>query len=177
MARRPTSGLLAVDFFTSGYRISGHVSTRAKSVADMLNERLTSYLALENVYISRISSPGDIIATYAQAQLRKDSLLFAIVPSRESLSRMTRSVSYFGRHRLPVWLALPMFEIEGDLQVTGVTSFDLDAYLAKKTGEYLSVVNGIARPAYWPEVSFSGEAFLINQNCIDLVCLGEDSDK
>ena len=63
MARRPTSGLLAVDFFTSGYRISGHVSTRAKSVADMLNERLTSYLALENVYISRISSPGDIIAT------------------------------------------------------------------------------------------------------------------
>ena len=91
MARRTAAGLLPVDFFTRGYRISGHVSTRFDSVGDMLNDRLTSYLEIEDVYISRISSPGNIVATYAHAQLRKSNLLFAIVPGRESLSRATRS--------------------------------------------------------------------------------------
>jgi hypothetical protein len=174
MAKRSVSGLIAVDFFTPGYRVSGHLSTRAKSVADMLNDRLTSFLDLEEVYISRINNPGEIVTTYARAQLRKDNLIFAIVPVRESLSRMTRSVSYFGRQRHPIWIGMPSFEIEGDLQATGVTSFDPEAYLAKSTGEYLSVVNGLARATIWPQVTYGGEAFLINRDLIDLFCLGEE---
>ena len=173
MAKRSVSGLLAVDFFTPGYRVSGHVSTRAHSVADLLNDRLKSYLELEEVYISRVNNPAEIVATHGHAQLLKDSLLFAIVPGRESLSRMTRSVSYFGRQRLPVWLALPTFEIVGELQVTGVTSFDLEAYLAKSIGDYVPVVNGIARATNWPDVRFEGEAFLVNERRIDLFCMGE----
>jgi hypothetical protein len=173
MTRRSVSGLIPIDFFTAGYRVSAHLATRAKSVADMLNDKLTSFLDLENVYISRINNPGDIVAAYGQAQLRKDNLAFAIVPVRESLSRMTRSVSYFGRQRHPVWLAMPSFEIEGDLQATGVTSFDPESYLAKSTGEYLSVVKGVARATIWPEVTYSGEAFLVNRDLIDLFCIGD----
>jgi hypothetical protein len=177
MVKRSVSGLLAIDFFTPGYRVSGHVSTRAQSVADMLNDRLKSYVELEDVYISRVNNPAEIVAAYGHAQLLKDNLLFAIVPGRESLSRMTRSVSYFGRQRLPVWLALPTFEVEGDLQVTGVTSFDMEAFLAKSTGDYLSVANGVARATSWPEVSFEGEAFLVNKTRIDLFCMGEKPDQ
>lgn len=173
MARRSITGKLAVDFFTPGYRVSGHVSTRVKSVADMLNDRLRSYMELEDVYISRISDPGDIIAAYAEAHLRKDNLLFAIVPSRESLSKATRATSYFGRQRLPVWLALPTFDIEGDLQTTGA-SFDLDAFFATSTGDYLSIVDGVAHSTIHPDIDFSGEAFLVNKQAIDLFCLGEE---
>jgi hypothetical protein len=173
MARRTTAGLLPVDFFTRGYRISGHVSTRLHSVGDMLNDRLTSYMEIENVYIARISSPGDIIATYAQAQLRKSNLLFAIVPGKESLSRATRSVSYYGKQRLPIWIALPTVEITGELQVAAV-SFDLETYLAKSTGDYLAVLDATARAALYPDVTFSGEAFLVNKHCIDLFCLGDN---
>jgi hypothetical protein len=173
MARRTIAGLLPVDFFTRGYRISGHVSTRTQSVGDMLNDRLTSYLEIENVYIARISSPGDIIATYSQAQLRKDNLLFAIVPGKESLSRATRSVSYFGKQRLPVWISLPTVEIEGELQVAAI-KFDLEMFLTQSTGDYLAVLDATARAALYPDVTFGGEAFLVNKHRIDLFCLGED---
>jgi hypothetical protein len=174
LARRRASSLLAVDFFTSGYRISGHVSTHVRSVADMLNDTLYSYLELQEVYISRISQPADIIATYAHAELRKETLLFAIVPIRESLSKAARSVSYFGRERLAVWLALPSFEIEGELQTPGMP-FDLEAFLAERSGQYVAITDGVARPTSAPDTSFSGEALLVNQRCIDLFCTGKPS--
>jgi hypothetical protein len=174
MARRGVSGLLAVDFFIKGYRISGHVVTRTHSVADQLNDTLRSYLRLQDVYLSRINRPADIIATYSRAELRKDNLLFAIVPSRESLSKATRSVSYFGRQRLPVWMALPTFEIEGEVLASGI-SIDIEAFLAEKTGEYVTVIDGVARTTSAPDVRFSGEAMLVNQQCIDLFCLGRSS--
>ena len=172
MARRSVAGLLPVDFFTRGYRISGYLSTRAKSVGDMLNDHLQSYMDLEQVYISRIINPGDIVATYDQAKLRKDNLIFAIMPIAESLSKVTRSVSYFSRHHIPVWLALPMVEIEGDLHATGI-SFDLDVFLARGTGDYITLLNATARAASWPEISFTGEAFMVNKNFVDLFCTSE----
>jgi hypothetical protein len=174
LARRMASGLLAVDFFINGYRVSGHVSTHVRSVADMLNDTLYSYLELQEVYISRITHPADIIATYSHAKLRKETLLFAIVPIRESLSKAARSVSYFGRERLPVWLALPMFEIEGEVQTMGVP-FDLEAFLAERSGQYVAITDAIARPTNAPDTSFSGEALLVNQRCIDLFCTGKPS--
>jgi hypothetical protein len=173
MVRRTITGLQPVEFFTLGYRISGYVSTRTKSVGDMLNDRLKSYLDLEDVYISRISDPGDIVAAYAEARLRKENLLFAIVPSAESLSKATRSVSYFGRQHLPVWLSLPTIEISGDLLVVGI-SFDLETYLATSPGDYLTVLDGTARATFYPDVTFGGEAFLVNKGSIDLFCLGSD---
>jgi len=172
VARRGTGGLLAVDFFISGYRISGHVSTYVRSVADMLNDTLRSYLELQDVYISRISRPADIVAAYPHAELRKETLLFAIVPIRESLSKVTRSVSYFGRQRFPVWLSLPMFEIEGEMQATGMP-FDLEAFLAERSGQYVALTDAVARPTGSPDTSFSGEALLVNQRCIDLFCMGK----
>ena len=174
MVRRSVSGLLAVDFFIQGYRISGHVATRTHSVADQLNDTLRSYLRLQDVYLSRINRPADIIATYARAELRKDNLLFAIVPTRESLSKATRSVSYFGRQRLPVWLALPTFEIEGEVMASGI-SIDIEAFLAENPGDYVTVSDGVARTTAAPDIRFSGEAMLVNQRGIDLFCLGKSS--
>lgn len=172
MTSGTVGGLLAVDFITAGYRISAHVNTRAKSVSDMLNDRLRSYLPLDDVYISRISNPGDIVAAYPRAQLRKDDLLFAIVPIKESISKNTTSGSYFGKQRLRAWLAMPTFEVEGEIQVAGA-QFDLDSYLTKNTADYFPVLEATARATSWPDITYSGKAFLVNKSCIDLFCVNE----
>ena len=156
------SGLLAVDFFTRGYRVSGHVNTRVRTVGDILDDRLMSYVELDDVYISRISDPGKIVAARSRALLHKDSLLFAIVPSKESLSKAGRSVSYFGKHAHQAWLALPTFEIEGDLRVASL-GVDLKAFLVKSVIDYVPILNGVARPSCWPDITFAGEAFLVNR--------------
>lgn len=161
---------LPVDFFTRGYRISGYVDTRAKTVGDMLNDPLSSYIALGDVYIGRASSPGEIIASYRYAQLLKDNLLFAIVTEEESFSKRGRSVSYFGKQKYRAFLALSTFEIEGDFAVTG-RSADFEAYLAKGIDAFIPIQDGVARVSDFPEITFQGEAFLVNRKCIDLFCL------
>ncbi len=170
LTARQMAGPLAVDFFTRGYRISGHISTRVKTVGDMLNDRLSSYMQLSDVYISRITNPGEITAFYAYSQLLKENLLFAIVSQEESFSKVGRTVSYFGKKRAHAWLALPTFEIEGDFLVTG-RSADFEAYLAKGVDEYIPIQNATARVATMPHITFSGEAFLVNRKNIDLFCL------
>ncbi len=172
MVRRNVSGLLAVDFFTQGYRISGYLSTSTRRVGDLLRDRLRSYLPLIDVYISRIGNPGQIVASYHQAQLRKDNLCFAIVPPRESLSKAERAVSYFGKERHHVWLSLATFEIEGDLVVAGL-DVDLEAYLTQKAPEFIPVRDGVARVTTRPDITFHGEAFLVNKRLVDLFCVGE----
>lgn len=172
MVRRNVSGLVPVDFFTRAYRVSGHINTRTRTVADFLNDRLESYLQLDDVYLSRIVNPGEIVAAYPLAQLHKDSLLFAITSSKQRLSKVARSTSYFGRQSVPVWLALPTFEIEGKLQTAGL-SFDLRMYLAKGTEDFMPIVEGVARVAVRPDVTFGGEAFLVNKKRVDLFCWEE----
>jgi hypothetical protein len=170
MARHSVTGLLPVDFFTQGYRISGHISTRAKTVGDTLNDRLSSYVQLQDVYIARVDNPGEIIISYSYAQLLKDNLLFAIVSAEESFSKAGRSVSYFGRQRRKAWLALATFEIAGYFVMTG-RSADFEAYLAKGVDAYIPIQDGVAQLSGQPDISFSGEAFLINRTRIDLFCI------
>jgi hypothetical protein len=174
MVRRSVAGLLPVEFFTQGYRISGHVNVRGKTVADLLNDKLESYMELNDVYISRINDPGGIVANYGEARLRKDSLVFAIIPAKERLSRATRSTSYFGKSLRRVWLTLPSFEIEGDFEVTGL-SLDWNAYIAQGMNEYIPLLNGVARVTFWPDIEFGGEAFLVTRPCVDLFCLREEA--
>lgn len=170
MVRHSVTGLLPVDFFTQGYRISGHVSTRAKTVGDTLNDRLSSYVELQDVYIARVDKPGEIIVSYSYAQLLKDNLLFAIVSAEESFSKAGRSVSYFGKQRTKAWLALATFEIQGFFLMTG-RSADFEAYLAKGVDAYIPIQDGVAQLSGHPDISFSGEAFLVNRLQIDLFCL------
>ena len=173
MSQQSVAGPVVVDFFVHGYRISGRLITRGKAVGDLLNDQLRSYLELRDVYISRINSPAEIAATYSHAQLHKDSLLFAIVPGKERLAQVGRTVSYFGRHRRHVWMALPTFEIEGELQIAGM-SFDPGAFLATGKSDYIPILDGTAQTTIWPDITFSGDLFLVNKKDIDLFCLREE---
>ena len=174
MARRSVSGLLAIELFTHEYRISGHVNVRGKTVGDMLNDRMESYLELRDVYISRIINPGEIVVAHPVAQLRKDGLMFAIVPARERLSKAGRSISYFGKHAQRVWMALPSFEISGDFEVTGL-SLDWKAYVAHGVNDYIPLLHGTARVTLHPEIEFSGAAFLVSRANVDLFCVQDES--
>ena len=78
-------GWVSVDFFTHSYRISGAVDVRRLPLADQLNDRTISYLMLEDTYVSPISRPGDITASYSIAALRKENITMAVLTKKETL--------------------------------------------------------------------------------------------
>lgn len=163
--------MLTADFFVENYRISAQVDTRARTLGDILNDTLTSYLTLYNVYLSRVTAPSEIIARYTEAQLRKERLYFVIVPTNEARSKVSRSVSYFGHISYQAWLTLPSYEIEALFRMSAQT--DLHTYLVKGAENFLTIHSPTARVSIAPHLTFSGEAMLVNKTHIDLFCLGE----
>ncbi len=166
-------GWVTVDFFTHSYRISGAVDVRRLPLADQLNDRTTSYLMLEDAYVSPIDRPGDITASYAAAALRKENVTMAVLASKEDgLSKKQSYGSYFGTSLKNVFITVPQFEVRGFLQVVG--KFDLHALLATGTDRFMPLVDGTTFASIKPDIQFDGGMILVNKDAVGVMCIRED---
>ncbi len=161
---------LTADFFTHSYRISGQVDTGHKRLSEMLNDGLTSYLELRKAFVSRITRPGEIIATHTVSALRKDGILFAVLAAPEQSVTNRAAYSFVSKRRYKVFLTVPSFEIEGHLEMSG--KLDLKTALVMK-GAFLPLSEGEARLSSLAEIAFSGEEILVNQAWIELFGITE----
>ena len=156
-----SKGLQIYDLFIHNYRVSAQIDTRHRTMNDLLNDKLTSYLELFDSYISRVDQPGRIVAHYPQAMLRKDGISFVIVPEKQSRPSGQRAYSYIGRSRYEAFLALPFFEVQGEMFIHG--KLDLHHFLVKELEQFFPIGTGTARLALAPDITFEGEAFLVNK--------------
>jgi hypothetical protein len=161
---RETSRLPA-DFFTHSYRISGHTDVRRTSLYDQLNDQTTSFIELEDAYISPIDRPGDIIATHPASFLDKSNLTLVVVPHRDdALSSKHSYGSYFGTFLAKVFLIVPAFEIAGYLRLS--TKMDLRRVLSTGTDDFIAVLDGRVRGSIRPDITFTGGGILVNKQHI-----------
>jgi hypothetical protein len=149
------------DFFTQSYRISGSVGVVSRRLADRLEDRTTSFLELEDAYISNTEHPADIVASHATAILRKERIIAAVVPREEDgLSRKYTYGSYLGAHVQKAYLIVPAFEIQGYIRLSGKR--DLRAMLASGD-RFLPVVDGEMKFSIRPDITFTGGVILVNR--------------
>ncbi|MFZ5916218.1 MAG: hypothetical protein ACOYZ7_04740 [Chloroflexota bacterium] len=153
--------LQTYDLFIHNYRVSAQIDTRHRTMNDLLNDRLTAYLELFDSYVSRVDQPGHIVAHYPQAMLRKDGLSLVIVPEDQGRPSGQRGYSYLGRTRYQAFLALPFLEVTGEMFFRG--KLDLHHFLVKEMDQFFPVGEGIVRLALAPDITFDGEAFLVNK--------------
>jgi len=72
--RRIHTGRVTADFFTSSYRFSASIIVYKRRLIDVLSDRITDYLDLVDIYVSRINNPGSIVATYHKGSLVKNEI-------------------------------------------------------------------------------------------------------
>ena len=167
------TGWLAADFFTHSYRISGHVDISRRPLADMLNDRTTSFVQLEDCYVSPIDKPGEIIASHAASGLTKANLTLVLVPTRDdALARKQTYGSYLGTYLRKVFLTVPSFEIVGYLRLAG--RVDLRRLLSTDAGEFIPILDGRVRASIRPDISFTSGGVLVNNRHIGAFCLEEE---
>ena len=165
-------GWVSVDFFTHSYRISGSVDVRRLSLADQLNDRTTSYLMLEDAYVSPVDRPGDITASYTIAALRKENITMAVLASKEDgMAKKHTYGSYYGTSLRNVFITVPEFEVRGFLQAVG--KFDLHALLATGTDRFMPLVEGTTFSSAKPEIQFDGGMILVNKDAVGVMCIKE----
>ncbi|MFQ5612926.1 MAG: hypothetical protein ACE5H9_12415 [Anaerolineae bacterium] len=163
--------LLTADFFTADYRLSASVNVANRRLADILSDRISDFLEVRNVYVSRINSPGQIIGTYPQGALIKSHINFVVLPTEADGLSKDHTYPAFNRQANPAFMTLPSFEIRGKLQVTG--KLNLRALLAIGTKKFMPLLQATATAALHPDISFSGPVILVNKVAIEVFCLDQ----
>lgn len=168
MSSRQSDTIVKVEFFTTTHRITGEVDTGPRPLSDVLNNKTQSYLAVFNVYVSRLAEPGKIGAHAPVAFLSKDNLSFVIVPSRESRAP---DHGRFSAHVYDALATLPDFEVRG--KFSGPQRLDLHSFSPAALDAYLVMSDATAQLADDPEAIFSGEVILINRTRLESLNLSE----
>jgi hypothetical protein len=170
--RRLAGGRVTADFFTSSYRFSASVVVFKKRLVDVLSDRMTDYLDIVDVYISRINNPGDIVATYAKGSVVKNEITFILLPTETEGVPKERIFST--RDNVPVFISVPSFEIYGQLQWSA-KDFDIKKILAVETHNFLPIIEARAVNSLAPQITFQGPMILVNKTKVQLLC-GREPD-
>jgi hypothetical protein len=167
VVRRLPSGRVTADFFTPSYRFSASVMVYKRRLIDVLTDRMTDYLDLVDIYVSRINNPGDIVATYPKGSLVKEELVFILLPDEIEGTSKER---HFGvRDLFSIFITVPSFEIKGQLQ-WGSNDVDIKKLLAADTQSFLPLLEVNATNSLLPQVVFQGPLALVNKTKIQVLC-------
>jgi hypothetical protein len=82
---RPISkaaGRVTADFFTDSHRFSASIVVFKRQLIDVLSDKLTAYMDLVDIYVSRINKPGDIVGTYKRGSLVKEGSTLSCFPAK-----------------------------------------------------------------------------------------------
>ncbi len=163
---------LTVDFFSHSHRISTQFLVRSRPLADTLNDHTLSYVDLDIAYVSRIDKPGELIADYSVAILRKENISFCVVASQVELAvKQVPSAQYFARRSRAMFCTVPSFEINGQIDVPG--NLDLHKMMAIGVERFMPIYKATATISLLQSVKFSGDLILINKEAIQVLCISE----
>ena len=167
---------LAAEFFTHHHRITGRVDVRQQKLADQLNNRTTSFLRLEDAYVSNIERPTEIIASYEDAYIRKDRLIAVLVAQQEdALPREGSYGAYLGTSLLKAFMTVPTFEVRGYVRLS--TKMDLRVVLTTGTDDFIAVLDGELHSATQQGLGFKSDAILVNKQHIEIFWVEQEGQQ
>jgi hypothetical protein len=165
------SGFLNAEFLTQSYRVSAQVSVRNRRLSSILSDTYHLLLELYDVYVSRITQPGDIIATYHTASISKNNICCVVLPTRADGLAKDHAYLSSGKFIYQVFATILSFEIRGKVVLN--SKLDVEALLAAGSDRFIPVMDATASVSFYPKITFSGPVILVNREQINLFCAGE----
>ena len=163
-------GRVTADFFTDSHRFSASVVVYKRRLVDVLADRMTNYLDLVDIYVSRNNNPGEIVDTYHRGALVKEEINF-IVLSTETQAISKEKFYSPTRTARPIFVTVPFFEIHGLFQWMG--DLDIKKLMAADTLKFLPILNVNATNPFYPDHDFQGPTALVNKTKIQTLCLND----
>lgn len=165
--------LLNLDLFTDAYRITGRAGVGVGGIHAELGNPTSNMLPLEDAYISRINQPGEILASYNKAAIRKENVNFIILQNRrDGIPMSAQGASVFTRGQaVEVFITVPSFEIRGEIHHSG--KFTPREMLAQAVGNFLLVFSAKASASLYPDIDYTGDLFLVHKDRVGILCLGD----
>ena len=170
MREQISTAWLVGDFFTYRHRLSGRIDVRHNKLPAQLNDPTSSFLELEDAYVSNVERPAEIVASYSSSILRKQNVTAVVLSNQDDGFLRTQTYgSYFGTYLRKLFITVPSFEIIGYLRLS--SKLDLRTVLTTGTDAFIPVLDGEMRSSIRPEVFFTGGVILVNKDQIGVFCV------
>lgn len=164
-------GYLSAEFLTENYRISGEVALKGQPLIDTLNDKMNSFVRVENMYISPVNDPTVFTAQYALGHIRKDNIVAAVLAREED--GIARHSIYQAKADAPILYSLftvtKGYEVRGGLKLG--SPVDVDNMLMQSLDLFIAVFRGHAKLTASPEIQFAGGALLLNRTFTNIFCV------
>jgi hypothetical protein len=160
--------ILTAEFLSESYRVSGEVSVRDQPLVDLLNDKMSHFVKVENVYLSPIDDPSVFRTQSAIGQLRKDRISMVVLPREEDgYARHTlyRNIGHLAIG-YNIFAAILGFEVRGGLKLS--SQVDVDNMLMQSVDRFISVYRATATLTAHPEMQFTGGSILLNRELATL---------
>ncbi|MCZ7670613.1 MAG: hypothetical protein M5U34_27400 [Chloroflexi bacterium] len=165
--------IINTDMFTDAYRVTGRVLVGTGGIHAELANPNSSFLELQDAYVSRIHQPGEIVAHYKVAAFRKDNINFIVLQDRRgrySGRYAARPFHLYKRSFCARFLTVPSFEISGEIMHDGkVAPLEI---LVQSVGRFLLIFSAKSLASLYPNISYSGDLILVQKERIGIFCLG-----
>ncbi len=172
MQNASSSAKVHAEFFIDGYRISGVFDARRRLLGDILYDPTTSYLEVEEAFLSPIGDPAHISNHYGRAVLSKEKISLILTSNAQDGLRSDQR-HYRGRYQTSLVATLSFFDVTGELYTT--SQFKLQTFLSIQAGPFIALLDATAYSAFHKDISYQGGVALVNTSHIS--CIGEKQSR
>lgn len=163
-----------VELITHEHRFKATVYTRGQRLLDILNDRTTDYLSINDVEVYRYSAPNDCVATFSEAIIRKEDLQLAIITGEKHEAPTRRLFGFVQKIPYHVFLTVPGYEVRGKIHLTREQKAESVAVLSRETGTFFPITSATASQAWTGEDLLSTPVIMVNKRSLSLFYLGEE---
>ncbi len=167
----PRKGVLAAEFLSDSYRISCEISLKSQTLVDALNDKMSTFLRADNIYISPVSDPAVFKAQYSFGQVRKENISLVVLMREED--GVPRHSMYHSSPTTPMlynlFATVTGFEVRGGLRIT--SPVDIDNMLMQSTDRFITIYRAMATATDHPDIQFTGGAILLNREKATIFCV------
>lgn len=161
---------VAVDVYTSAYRISGTVHTRFGRVAEILNQLTATHLPVEHATISEHAEGSTPIAA-PSAMVAVEEVLVMIAPD---LAGEARSDMRISKRAVRAQLAIPPLSITGSIHVpTG--GRPVDGFL-NVPDRFVAMTDVTMTSVAYPQLERSAAAIALRRDRAHILLVADDEN-
>jgi hypothetical protein len=161
-------GHLSAEFLTQTYRISGEINLKGQPFVDLLNDKMSTFIRIENAYVSPIDDPTVFKAQAPSAVLRKDTIALVILSREED--GVARHTLYHIKPDAPVlfnvFSVIHGFEVHGGLKLS--SPVDIDNLIMQNVDRFITLYRATATLAANADIQFYGGSLLLNREMANL---------
>ncbi|MBA3534601.1 MAG: hypothetical protein H0T73_22005 [Ardenticatenales bacterium] len=158
--------------FTHNYLFRGVVVTGTKRLSDVLNDRITAFMEIQDARVYNLARPDKSVFGASELYLKKQRVEMIAILKEEIYMTPRRIYSFVQKERRPAMLFLRSFELRGFIHLQG--KHEMSGPLTREGELFVPVTEATLVSTFNQRVKISAPTVLLREAALDGFYIAEE---